>query len=296
MKVSGFTFVRNAVKFDYPVVEGIKSILPVCDEVVVAVGNSEDDTLGLINSIGSPKIKIIETVWDDSLREGGRVLAVETDKAFDAISPDSDWAFYMQADECFHENDLLKIKSAMEKWKDDKRVEGLVFNHINFYGTFDYFADSRRWNKKEVRVIRNDKSIRSWKDAMSFRKNLPAGRHGGRKLNVKYVDALIYHYGWVKSPKVQQEKRESFEKLWHDEKYLKQNIIAPEFDYSKIDSVAIFKGSHPKVMHERIDKQNWKFEFDKSKAKKTSLRLQLLNYIYQNTGIHIGEFKNYKRI
>lgn len=289
MKVSGFTFVRNAVKFDYPVVEGIKSILPICDEVVVAVGNSEDDTLGLIKSIGSPKIKIIETIWDDALREGGKVLALETDKAFDAISPDSDWAFYMQADECFHENDLLKIKAVMEKWKDDKRVEGLVFNHINFYGTFDLYADSRKWQKKEVRVIRNDKNIRSWKDAMSFRKC-------GEKLNVKSVDAMIYHYGWVKSPLTQQKKRESFEKLWHDEEYLKKNIFAPEFDYSKIDSVKKFAGSHPKIMHERIAKQNWKFDFDKSKAMKTSLRIKFLNYIYQIAGIHIGEFKNYKII
>jgi hypothetical protein len=289
MKVSGFTFVRNAVKFDYPVVEGIRSILPVCDEVVVAVGNSDDDTLGLIRSIGSSKIKIIETVWDDSLREGGRVLAVETDKAFDAISPDSDWAFYIQADECFHENDLPKIKAAMEKWKDDKRVEGLVFNHINFYGTYDYYADSRKWNKKEVRVVRNDKNIRSWKDAMSFRKN-------GEKLKVKFVDALIFHYGWVKSPLTQQKKRESFHKLWHDDAYVKMNVEAPEFDYSKIDSVAKFKGSHPNVMLERIKEQNWKFEFDKARAMRPSLRLRILNSIYQYTGIHIGEFKNYKRI
>jgi hypothetical protein len=85
MKVSGFTFVRNGVKYDYPVVESILSILPVCDEFIVAVGNSEDNTLELIKSINDPKIKIIETIWDDSLREGGRVLAVETDKAFDAI-------------------------------------------------------------------------------------------------------------------------------------------------------------------------------------------------------------------
>ena len=289
MKVSGFTFVRNAVKYDYPVVEGIRSILPVCDEVVVAVGNSDDDTLGLIKSIGSPKIKIIETVWDDGLREGGRVLAVETDKAYRAISPDADWAFYMQADECFHENDLPKIKAAMLKWKDDKKVEGLVFNHINFYGTFDLYADSRKWNKKEVRVIRNDKSISSWKDAMSFRKNED-------KLHVKFVDALIYHYGWVKAPKAQQAKRESFNKLWHDDEYVQKNIAAPEFDYSKIDSVGLFKGSHPAVMKERIATQNWKFDFDKSKAMKLPFRQHLLNILYQKTGIHIGEFKNYKTI
>jgi hypothetical protein len=289
MKVSGFTFVRNAVKFDYPVVEGIKSILPICDEVVVAVGNSEDDTLDLIKSIGSPKIKIIETVWDDSLREGGKVLAIETNKAFDAVSPESDWAFYIQADEVFHEDDLPKIKSAMEKWRDVQRVEGLLFNHINFYGTYDYYADSHRWQKKEIRVIRNDKTIRSWKDGMSFRKN-------GKKLRVKFVDATIYHYGWVKSPYIQQKKRESFDRLWHDDAYIEKNIVAPEFDYSKIDSVARYTGTHPKVMHQRIARQNWKFEFDKSKALKTSLRLRLLNFLYKKTGINIGEFKNYKVI
>ena len=59
--------VRNAVKFDYPIVESIKSILPIVDEYMVAVGNSDDGTLELIRSINSPKIKIIETIWDDSL-------------------------------------------------------------------------------------------------------------------------------------------------------------------------------------------------------------------------------------
>jgi len=289
MKVSGFTFVRNGVKYDYPIVEAIKSILPLCDEFVVAVGNSDDDTLGLIRSIGSSKIKIIETIWDDTLREGGKVLAMETDKAYRAISPDSDWAFYIQADEVFHENDLPKIKEAMIKYKGDTRVQGLLFNHINFYGTFDHYADSRKWNKKEVRVIRNDRSISSWKDAMSFRQN-------GKKLQVKFVDALIYHYGWVKAPLAQQKKRESFNKLWHDDEFVKKNIEAPEFDYSKIDSVATFRGSHPKVMHDRIEKQNWKFDFDKNKAMKLSFRENILNIIYQKTGIHIGEFKNYIRI
>jgi len=90
MKVAGFTIIRNAIKFDYPVVEAINSILPICDEFIVAVGNSDDETLQLIKSINSPKIKIIETVWDDSLRQGGQVLAIETNKAFDAISKDVD--------------------------------------------------------------------------------------------------------------------------------------------------------------------------------------------------------------
>jgi hypothetical protein len=81
----------------------------------------------LIQSIWSPKIRIIETVWDDSLREGGRVLAVETDKAFKAISPDSDWAFYIQGDEALHEKYLDVVKEAMIKYNNDPAVEGLLF-------------------------------------------------------------------------------------------------------------------------------------------------------------------------
>src|SRR6478736_8509735 len=126
MKVSGFTFVRNAVKFDYPVVEAITSILPLCDEFVVALGNSEDSTQELIQSINSPKIKIIHTIWDDSLREGGRTFALETDKAFRAISKDSVWAFYIQADEVVHEKYHPAIKEAMLRYKNDLNVEGLL--------------------------------------------------------------------------------------------------------------------------------------------------------------------------
>ena len=90
MKVSGFTFIRNALKYDYLIVEAIQSILPICDEFIIAVGNSEDETLALIQKIDPQKIKIIQTIWNDSLRDNGEVLAVETNKAFAEISPDSD--------------------------------------------------------------------------------------------------------------------------------------------------------------------------------------------------------------
>src|ERR1700749_1875483 len=165
MKVSGFSFIKNALKFDYPIIEAITSILPICDEFIIAVGRSDDDTLNYIRSISSPKIKIIDTVWDNTLREGGRVLADETNKAFRAISADSDWAFYIQGDEVIHEKYLENIQNAMTRYKDDKQVDGLVFDHLNFYGSYDYIADSRHWQKKEIRVIRNDRNIYSFKDA-----------------------------------------------------------------------------------------------------------------------------------
>jgi len=291
MKVSGFSFIKNALKFDYPIIEAVLSILPLCDEFVIAVGKSDDDTLNYIKSINSPKIKIIETVWDETLREGGRVLADETNKAFRAISPDSDWAFYIQGDEVIHEKYLDNIKNAMLKFKDDKAVDGLLFDHLNFYGSYDYIADARHWHKKEVRVVRNRKDIYSYMDAMSFRKG------NDEKLDVALVDACIYHYGWVKPPDAMQRKQEEFHKLWHDDKWVEENVPkVDEFDYSKIDSVGKFTGTHPKVMEQRLKRLNWTFSFDPTKGKKQSFRRTLLNKIYQKTGWHIGEFKNYKLI
>ena len=75
MKVSGFTFVRNVLKYDYPVVESTRSILPVLDEFIVNVGRCDDGTLELICSISDPKIKIVESVWDETLRKDGLIYA-----------------------------------------------------------------------------------------------------------------------------------------------------------------------------------------------------------------------------
>ena len=288
MKVAGFTIIRNAIKFDYPVVEAITSILTICDEFIVAVGNSEDETLQLIKGINSPKIKIIETVWDDSLRQGGQVLAIETNKAFDAISKDVDWCFYIQSDECVHEKHLASIKEAMQKYKDDKRVEGLLFNYVHFYGTYNYVGNSRRWYRKEIRIIKNDKSIRSYKDAQGFRKI------DNSKLNVKPISAEIYHYGWVKPPKAQQAKQEHFHKMWHDDEWMKKNIAqVEEFDYSQIDSLEEFKGTHPQVFQNRVKVADWKFNFDQSQIQ-LSLKDKFLLFIEKTTGWKVGEYKNYK--
>ena len=286
MRVVGFTFIKNAIKYDYPIVEAIRSILPLCDEVVVAVGKSEDDTLKLVNSIDSKKIKVIETVWDESLREGGAVLAQETNKALDVIDNDADWCFYIQGDEVLHEQYYDVVKSGMQQFKNDKRVEGLLFKYKHFYGSYDYIGDSRNWYRHEVRIIKNDKNIRSFKDAQGFRKN-------GKKLNVKALEACIYHYGWVKHPQYQQLKQQNFNKLWHSDEWINQNVsAATEFDYSQIDSLKVFEGSHPKVIQERIKNTNWTFSFDPTK-RKLSLKEKFSRAVEKWTGYRIGEYKNY---
>jgi hypothetical protein len=290
MKISGFTIIRNAIKYDYPVVEAINSILPLCDEFVVAVGNSSDDTLALVMQIRSPKIKIIETVWDDRLREGGRTFALETDKALKAIASDSDWAFYIQADEAVHEKYYPEIRAAMKKYKDDSEVDGLLFHYKHFYGSYDYVGESWSWYRREIRIVKNNRNIFSYRDAQGFRKE------PNEKLRVKLIDAFIYHYGWVKDPRLMLQKQLNWNRFYFDDQWIAEHVVkAEEFDYSNVDSLARFDETHPQAWMDRINKINWKFDYDISK-KNYSRKERIKRFIYSFTGYRIGEYKNYKLI
>ncbi|MFM9052518.1 MAG: glycosyltransferase family 2 protein [Bacteroidota bacterium] len=289
MKVTGFTFVRNAVQYDYPVVEAITSVLPVCDEFVVLVGDSADHTRQLIEGIGSPKIRIIDSIWDDTLRAGGKVLASETDKAFSQISSDTTWAFYIQADEVVHEKYLPAILKAMQCHAGDRKVEGLLFRYQHFYGSYDFIGDSTRWYRNEIRIVRFDPQVRSYRDAQGFRK-------AGRLLRVKPVEAYIYHYGWVKPPEKQQAKQREFHRLWHpDEKVIEMVGDNSVFDYSRIDSLTRFQDTHPAVMKARIASKNWQFDFDPTE-RRLSIKVRFKFFIERMTGWRIGEYKNFKVI
>ncbi|OFY41616.1 MAG: glycosyl transferase [Bacteroidetes bacterium GWF2_40_14] len=262
MKIAGFTFIKNAIKFDYPIIESINSILPICDEFVIAVGKSDDDTLKLIEGIKSDKIRIIHTVWDESKREGGVVLAAETDKAFAAISEDTDWAIYIQGDEVIHEKYLDTIYENMVRYKDDLKVDGLLFKYLHFFGSYDYVGRSSQWYKHEIRVVRYDKSVYSYRDAQGFRKG------DNEKLVVKPIDAYVYHYGWVKDPRTMKSKQLNAIKYYRDDEWIDKNIAkGDEFDYSNIDCLLPFDGTHPQVMTERIKARNWKFDHDISRNK-----------------------------
>lgn len=289
MKVAGFTFIRNAIKLDYPIVEAVRSILPLCDYIVVAVGQSDDNTLELVQSIDNQKIRIIQTVWDDTLKEGGAVLAVETNKAFDAVGDDADWCIYIQGDECLHEKFLPTVKTAMEKWQNDADTEGLLFKYRHFYGSYDFIGTSRLWYRNEVRIIKNDKTIRSYRDAQGFRKN-------GEKLKVRQMEAYIHHYGWVRHPQAQQRKQLIMNRLWHSEEEMKLRVPdVEEFDYSCIDDLAKFEGTHPAFMQQRIDTLNWQFTFDPTQ-RQISIKEHFSRFIEQLTGWRIGEYKNYRKI
>ena len=287
MKVAAFTIIRNAEKFDYPVKESILSVLPLVDLFIVSIGQSEDNTESIIQSIHSDKIKIVHSIWDDSLRQGGQLLSIETNKAKTHIPSDIDWCFYIQSDEVIHENDYDKIYQSMHQHLSNNEVEGLLFHYHHFFGNYDYIAVSRQWYRHEIRIIRNHPNIVSYKDAQGFRKT------NNKKLKVKDTGAYIYHYGWVRHPQAQLEKQKHFHKLWHDDEWIQKNMDEEKILSYKInDLLTPFTGTHPAIMHERIKKYNWSFEYNPQTIC-LPLKEKFLYTLEKLIKYRIGEYKNY---
>ena len=253
MRVSGFSIIRNAVEYGYPVIEAVTSILDLCDEFILNVGKSDDDTLELVRTISSPKVTIVEREWDLSLRTGGMLISVETNQALKHCS--GDWCFYLQADEVLHEKYHPVVRRGMERFLHDPRVEGLQFGYKHFYGSYDYYQDNfRKWYVKECRVIKRSPTIVSWGDGMDFR------HPDGSKLRVKRIDAEIYHYGWVRPPVIMQAKDLGFKALYHSDEELDNMTPGTYARYEELGHLKKFTGSHPAVMAQRIAASQWPFD------------------------------------
>ena len=305
MRVSGFTFARNAVRLRYPLVESIRSVLPLVDEMVVNVGRSDDGTLDLVRGIGDPRLVVLESVWDESSLERGRVLAEQTDIALDRCTGDT--CLYVQADEVIHEDDHPAIRAAMARMHDDPAVEGLLFDWVHFYGSFHTVGFARRWYRQEIRAFRAGIGVRSWKDAQGFRVwDPPPGWSGerprslkpgdpARKLRVAHSGARVFHYGWVRPPELQGLKMAEFARLY-DGRAAGSGGPGPAFSYDVDEKVRRFEGTHPETMRARIAAEDWPFEPRSRWLRAGHLREDLLDLFERATGIRIGEYRNFERV
>lgn len=284
--ISGFTLVRNAIKLDFPVEASIRSILPICDEVVVNVGRSEDDTLELVRSIADPKIRIIETEWDMTRRN--TVLGHETQRAMRACR--HPWGVYIQADEVLHERGAAELAEAIRRHDEDPRVEGLLVRYLHFYGGFDTIATHRRWYRREVRAVRLDPAldIRPYQGAQGFR---VGPEH--RRIRARLTGASMYHYGWARPAQALREKRELGKTMypWRD-----ASEERPLLEW--IPGMRAFDDTHPAVAREWIEARRhdpdrlvapprfrWRF-----------LRYYLSGAIERLTGVRVFEFRNYEMV
>ncbi|HET9595523.1 MAG TPA: hypothetical protein VFP65_08075 [Anaeromyxobacteraceae bacterium] len=288
MRISGFSFVRDAVRLRYPVLPALRSILPLVDELVVAVGASSDGTLDLVRSLGDPRLVVVETRWDEALLERGRVLAEQTDLALSRCT--GDVGLYVPADAALHEDAHPAVRAALARLADDRRLEGLVFDYVHFYGSFHTVGVSRRWYRREVRAVKLGLGVRSWRDAQGFR--LGPGE-GARKLRVAPSGGRMYHYGWVRPPEAQKQKLAEFERLYHGDA-ARVRRLAEGFAYDPGEKVRAFAGTHPAPMREWVAREDWAFTPRPRRLRAGHLREDLLDLFEAATGVRIGEYRNYE--
>lgn len=284
VKLSGFTIVRNAIKLDFPLEASIRSILPLCDEVIVNVGRSDDDTLALVRSIGDPKIRILETEWDMTIKN--RVLGDESLRAMRACR--HPWGIYIQADEVLHERGAVELVQAIARHDGDPRVEGLLVRYVHFYGDMDTVAVNRRWYRREVRAVRLDPAldIRPYEGAQGFR---VGATH--RRIRARLTDAEMFHYGWARPARALRAKREASAVIypWSREREARKPLL-PWFP-----GLRPFSGTHPSVAREWVEARRHDAErrVEPAHFSPAFLRFYVSDAIERLTGARVFEFRNY---
>lgn len=286
--LSGFTLVRNAVKLDFPIVPAIRSVLEVCDEVVVNVGKSEDDTRDLVASIADPRVRILDSEWD--FTQKNIMLSIETQRAMDACR--GSWGIYIQADEVLHEGGARILKEKVAAWDADARVEGLLVKYLHFYGGFDHVATSRRWYRREVRCIRLGQDIHPYQGAQGFRVGPKY-----RKIRARSTDAEMFHYGWARPARAIKEKLEISKTIypWGGNRFDKEQ--ARGF-LEWIPLLKPFTGTHPAAAREWIGPRAHDPErvIGPVKLKPEHLRFYISDWIERLTGARVFEFRNYELV
>ncbi len=264
MKISGCTFIRNGELFGYPYLESIQCLLDICDEVVVVIGNCNDETLHNVKSINNSKLKIIETVWNDKMQDRGFVYSEQ--KMIAQYSCIGDWVLYLECDEIIHENDYDKIKHLLRANLDKQHVEAFVFDYIHFYGTPDYIISSAHWYKRAPRIIRN--SIRTFAPDGLFWIVMDKNR-SGRFPRSKSIGCNMFHYGHVRSIESHEKKMQFIPQYW---KQKSQQFSGYDNVYAGF--ISKFNNTHPNIIKEWLNnKANWNFTINaKYKLTKKDIR------------------------
>jgi glycosyltransferase involved in cell wall biosynthesis len=263
MKVSGFTFVRDAVRLDYPIVESIQSILPIVDEFVVNVGVSNDGTIELLRRIGSPKIRILENAWNPNLSQGGYVFAQQTNIAL--FNCTGDWAIYLQSDEAVHERDHKALLDLMARYRADDGVEGLMLQRVSFYGDYGTIINVHPLRCELVcRVVKPHRFVLSRGDALGFTVH-PKYKEKGHRIRVVDTGLDFFHYLDVRSPSASKAFIEQKSKYWvqGSERNPKPTALQ-DYYYNQFPRqfVAPYRGSHPASMRQRIESNDMKLDHD----------------------------------
>jgi len=288
VKISGFSFIRNGIDLGYPFVPSLRSLLPLCDEIVVNVPTSTDSTLDAVKSIGDPRIRIIESEWDPTV--GKPNMRNHTNLPLDQCT--GDWCVYIQGDEVLHEDSISAMRATMERELPNPAVQGLLVDFTHFYGSFQTVVYSFGWYYQEIRVVRRDPDIRSWATAQGFR------TRAGEKLRVKSSGGKYFHYGWALDPERQRRKVANLSAVHRNEAAVMAVNNRPPAFYDDDQKVKTFQGAHPAVMCDTVAAANWTYTSSNPliRFRKNYFWEDIALMLYRCTGVKLGVRKNYRFI
>ncbi len=241
------------MKYDYSFKESLQSLAPLVEKIYLALDRGDDTTEEEIKKF--PFVKIIPSVWDMSLKKG-LVLSVETNIALEALRADQGieenaWGIYLQADEVLHPDDYEILKNDIEKAQAEG-CDAISFRYLHFWLTHHHLAISKKWYPNEIRAIKLKSPIESWGDAQGFR----------NYKKIFYTEARIFHYGHVREKNSYKEKMHDMGKLYHSAEDLEKKL-EKGFKDARKNKCALYFGTHPPVMKERILRMNDIWELDK---------------------------------
>ncbi|HET7295887.1 MAG TPA: hypothetical protein VFI66_02025 [Gemmatimonadales bacterium] len=286
--ISGFTIVRNAVKLDYPIVPAIRSILDICDEVVVNVGRSDDETRDLVMSVGDPRVRILDTEWDFGRQS--LTLSFETQRAMDACR--GTWGVCIQADEVLHEAGAVELRQRMAECDGDGRVEGLLVRYRHFWGNFETLATTRRYYRREVRCVRLGRGVRSFQDAQGFRVGPEL-----RRIRARATDAEMFHYGWARPVWAIGAKYQASQTIfpWSGER---SAAAQARRTLGWMPLLRRFAGAHPRAVQEWIAAREREPmpELGPKSFRLGFVRYYVSDWIERLTGVRVFEYRNYVEV
>ncbi len=264
--LGAFGIYKNVILRDYCAIESISSILPEVDRFIINIGVSEDKTEELIRDTfgDNKKCHIFTSPWTQGRDYPGiGFLSEQTNLALYKL--DTQWAMYLQADEVMHENDSRQLKDWIDRAEREDSI-ALTFNYLHFYKDYNHLRKDYKNGgdayDREIRCFKNTGDIFSWGDAQSFTTtSLSLDPRGPQPLMHETQLLLdsplnIYHLGWVHEPKVMLDKKRYLADFYNISEPGRNEKI-PENEsggYDFQEEVLEFKGEHPKIMRERIER------------------------------------------
>lgn len=248
MKLAGISIIKNAVKYDYCFEESIRSMQQVCDAVIVAYVESEDDTFERLINMQNDNLYIIQlTDKDWNLYPDKHRLSYITNIAIQhADRLGFPYVFSCQADEVVHESSYDSIRKFVESGKD-----AAIIKRINLWKTpyqeLNVPHDRQPCNTQVLRLAKS--SFRAYDDAESLGLN--------RNHDIEYLDdVVLIHYGFVRKKEVMKGKiinmqQGVFGMANYDSKLDQCDVFNPDLWFNPETELKEISITHPKLM------ENW---------------------------------------